>query len=94
METSFENLEMQLGQVSSQLTSKLRSSGDFYENMLDSPGDAEIKREVKQECQVVDEGGVEKQKEEEKCTPSDKETETRIEEAKVKNICGKRTRMQ
>lgn len=94
METSFENLEMQLGQVSSQLILKLRSSGGFYENMLDSPGDVEIEREVKQECETVDKGGVEKRKKKKKCTPSDKEIETRIEEAKVKNIYGKRTRMQ
>lgn len=47
MEISFKILEMQLGQVSSQLALKLRSSGDFYENMLGSPRDAEIEREVK-----------------------------------------------
>lgn len=42
METSFKNLEMQLGQVSSQLALKLRSSEDFYENMLHSSSDTEI----------------------------------------------------
>ncbi|CAL5195526.1 unnamed protein product [Lathyrus oleraceus] len=47
METSFEKLEMQLGQISIQLALKLKSSGDFYENMLDSPRDSEIEREVK-----------------------------------------------
>lgn len=30
METFFENLDMQLGQISSQLTLKLISSGEFY----------------------------------------------------------------
>lgn len=40
METSFKNLEMQLIQVSCQLILKLRSSEDFYENMLDGPRDA------------------------------------------------------
>lgn len=80
METSFDNLEMQLGQVSSHLALKLIPSEDFYENMLDSTRDAEIEREFKQECEVVVEGGVEKEKEEEKCTPSDKEIKERIEE--------------
>ncbi|KAI5394774.1 hypothetical protein KIW84_061407 [Lathyrus oleraceus] len=37
---------------------------------------------------------LQKEKEEEKCTPCDKEIEARIEEAKVKTICRKRTRMQ
>lgn len=32
--------------------------------MLDSPKDAEIEREVKHGCEVVDEGRVEKEKEE------------------------------
>lgn len=56
METFFENLEMQLNQISSQLALKLKSSGDFYKNMLDSPRDAEIEREVKHECEVFGEG--------------------------------------
>lgn len=59
MEISFEKLEMQLGQISSQLALKLRSSGDFYENLFDSPRDAEFERQVKQECEVFDEGEVE-----------------------------------
>lgn len=73
METSFEYLEMQRGQISSQLALKLRSSGEFYENMLYSPKDVEIEREVKQECELIDEGRVETKKEEEKCAPSDEE---------------------
>lgn len=59
IKTSFKNLEMQLGQIFSQLTLKLRSSGDFYENIFDSPKDMEFEREVKQKCEVFDEGGVE-----------------------------------
>lgn len=46
--------------------------------MLGSPRDVEVEREVKHECEVVDEGGVENEKEGEKCTPSDKEIEARI----------------
>ncbi|KAI5414110.1 hypothetical protein KIW84_058305 [Lathyrus oleraceus] len=53
METSFENLEIQLGQISIQLALKLRSSGNFYENILDSPRDAEFERAVKQECEEM-----------------------------------------
>lgn len=94
MEASFENLVMQLGLVSSQLALKLSSSGEFDGKILDSLGDKENQREFKQECKVVDEGGIEKEKEEEKCTPSDKEIEAIIEEVKVKIICGKRTRIQ
>lgn len=59
METSFKKLEMQLGQISSQLALKLRSSEYFYENILDSPRDTKFDRKVKQECEVFDEGGVE-----------------------------------
>lgn len=58
-ETSFEKLEIQLGQISSKLILKLRSGGDFYEKMLDSPKEEEIEIEVKQECEIFDEGGVE-----------------------------------
>lgn len=68
---------MQLGQISSQLAIKLRSSGHFYENMLDSPIDKEIEREVKQEIEVFDEGGVKKDKEEEKCKTPNKEIEAK-----------------
>lgn len=38
---------MKLGQISSQLALKLSSSGDLYENVLYSPRDAKIEREVK-----------------------------------------------
>ena len=51
------------------------------EKNLDSPKDKEIEREFKQEYKVVDEGGVEKEKEEEKCITHDKEIEARIKEA-------------
>lgn len=73
METSFENLVMQFVLVSNQLALKLSSSGSSMKKNLDSPRDKEIKREFKQEYEVVDEGGIEKEKEEEKCKPSDKE---------------------
>ncbi|XP_050875779.1 uncharacterized protein LOC127079442 [Lathyrus oleraceus] len=94
MEASFENLTMQLGLVSSQLALKLSSSGEFDGKVLDIPEDKEIEREFQQECEVVDEGRIEKKKEEEKCTPFDKEIEARIKEVNVKIICGKRTRME
>ena len=42
MEASFENLVIQLGLVSSQLTFKLRSNGDFSGNNLYSPRYKEI----------------------------------------------------
>lgn len=48
MEICFENLEMQLGQISNQLALKLRTDGYFYENILDIPRDADFEREVKQ----------------------------------------------
>lgn len=50
-------------------------------------------KEGSNECEVVDEGKVEKEKEEEKCTPSDEEIKARIEEVDVKNICEKKIRM-
>ncbi|CAL5202776.1 unnamed protein product [Lathyrus oleraceus] len=94
MEASFENLAVQLGLVSSQLSLKLSSIIEFDGKILDSPRDKEIEREFKQECEIIDEGGIEKENEKEKCTPSDKEIESRIEEVEVKIIYGKRTRMQ
>ena len=86
MEVSFENLAMQLGLISSQVALKLRSSGNFNENNLDTPRDKEIGQKFKQECRVVDEGRVEKEKEEEKCTMPHKEIEARIEATKMKKI--------
>ncbi|XP_050875687.1 uncharacterized protein LOC127079332 [Lathyrus oleraceus] len=77
METSFENLEIQLAL-------KLSSSGEFDGKVLDSPKYREIEREFKQECDVVDEEGLEKEKEEEIYTPSDKEIEAGIEVAELK----------
>lgn len=56
---------MQLGLLCSQLILKLSSSRDFNGNDLDSPRDKEFEWEFKKECEVVDEGGVEKEKEEE-----------------------------
>lgn len=93
-EASFENLAMQCGPVSSQLYLKFNSSGEFDRKILDSPKDMEIEIEFKQEYEIVDEGGIEKDKEEERCTPFDKEIEARIKEVELKIICGKRTRMQ
>lgn len=64
---------MWLDQISSQLALKLWYSEVFYEIMLDNLRDTEIDKEVKQECELVNEGRVEKHKEEKKCTPSDEE---------------------
>lgn len=47
METYFENLAMQLDIISSQLTLKLSSIGEFDGEILDSPRDKEIEREFK-----------------------------------------------
>lgn len=94
METSFENLVMQLGLVFSQLALQLSSSGEFDGKVLDSPRDKEIEREFKKKCEVVDEGGIEKEKEEGKCTLFDKEIEPIIEGVEVKIIRGKIMRIQ
>lgn len=64
MKTSFENLVMQLGLIVSQLALKLSSIGEIDGKTLDSPRDKEIERKFKQKCRVVDEGGVEKEKQE------------------------------
>lgn len=47
METSFENIEMQLGQVCSQLVSKLRSNGYLYENISNNNVRYSMKEEFK-----------------------------------------------
>lgn len=60
--------------------------------MLDSSRNDEVEREVKDEWELVYEGGVEKEKEEEKCMPSDN-IESRIEEVGEENRYGKRKRM-
>lgn len=64
MEASFENLAIQLAIVSIQLELKQSSSGELDGKILDSPRDKEIEREFKPECEVVDEGGIENEKEE------------------------------
>lgn len=47
-----------------------RSIRGFNGNILDSSRSDKVEREVKHEWEVVNEGGVEKEKEEEKCMPS------------------------
>lgn len=71
-----------------------QSSGGFSGNTLDNPRDVKVEKEVKYEWEVVDEGGVQKEKEKEKCMPSVKKTESRIKEFEAKNIYGNRARMQ